>query len=84
MQALDTLLNLPSPILVILLLVMGPLWLSYGFVNASGKGCGSQLAPTDLLASIEIAFWSTEDSEKSSKNREMKNFYKFLKLEAEA
>jgi hypothetical protein len=51
MQALDTFLNLPSP-----------LWLAYGFGDASGEGRGGQLAPTDLLARIEIAFWCTEYS----------------------
>jgi hypothetical protein len=84
MQALHTFLNLPSPIMVILRPVMGPLWLAYGFGDASGEGHGGQLAPTDLLARIEIAFWCTEDSEKSSNIREMKNCYKFLKQEAEA
>jgi hypothetical protein len=36
MQALDTLINLPSPIMVIIRPVMGPLWLAYGFGDASG------------------------------------------------
>jgi hypothetical protein len=84
MQALDTFLNLPSLIMVILRPVMGPLWLDYGFGYASGEGRGGQLDPTDLIARIEIAFWRTEDSEKSSNNREMKNCYKFLKREADA
>jgi hypothetical protein len=84
MQALNTFINLPSPIMVILRPVMGPLWLAYGFGDASGEVRGGQLAPTDLLARIEIAFWCTEDSEKSSKNREMNNCYKFLKRGAEA
>jgi hypothetical protein len=55
MQALDNFLNLPSPIMVILRPVMGPLWLAYGFRDASGEGRGGQLAPTDLLARIEIS-----------------------------
>jgi hypothetical protein len=84
MQALDTFLNLPSPIMVILRPVMGPLWLAYGFGDVPGEGRGGQLAPTDLLARIEIAFWCTEDSEKSSNNHEMKTCYKFLKRDAEA
>jgi hypothetical protein len=69
---------------VILRSVIGPLWLAYGFGDASGEGRGGQLAPTDLLAHIEIAFWCTEDSDKSSNNHEMKNCSKFLKREAEA
>ena len=73
MQALSTLLYLPSPIMVIIFPVMGKLCLSYGFSDASGEVCGDQLDPTNLLACIEISFWCTEDSEKSSKNREMNN-----------
>jgi hypothetical protein len=84
MQALNNFLTLPSPIMVILGPAMGPLWLAYGFGDASGEGRGGQLAPNDLLARIEIAFWFTEDSEKSSNNRQMKNCYKFLKREADA
>ena len=61
------------PIMVIIRPVMGPLWLSYGFSDASGEGCGGQLYITDSLARIEISFWCTEESEKSSKNREMNN-----------
>ena len=57
MQALDTLLNLMSPIMVIIRPVMGPLWLSYGFSDASGEGWGGQLYITDSLARIEISFW---------------------------
>jgi hypothetical protein len=64
MQALYTFINLPSPIMVIIRPVMGPLWLANGFGDASGEGRGGQLAPTALLARIEIAFWCTEDSEK--------------------
>jgi hypothetical protein len=52
MQALNTFLNLPSPIMVILRPVMGPLWLAYGFGDASGEGRGGQLDPTDLLDHI--------------------------------
>jgi hypothetical protein len=84
MQALDTFLNLPSHIMIILHPVMGTLWLAYGFGDASGEGRGGQLDPTDLLARIEITFWCTEDSEKSSNNREMKNCYKVHKREAKA
>ena len=73
MQALNTFLNLPSPIMVIIRPVMGPLCLAYGFSDASGEGCGGQFYITDSLARIEISFWCTEDSEKSSKNREMNN-----------
>ena len=72
-----------STIMVIIHLVIGPLWLDYGSDDASGEGIGGKLAPTDLLARIEIDFWYNEDSEKSAKNGEMKNCYKFLKLEAE-
>jgi hypothetical protein len=70
--------------MVVLCPVMGALWLAYGFGDASGEGRGGQLAPNDLLARIEINFWCTEDLEKSSNNREMKNCYKFLKREAKA
>ena len=62
MQALDTLPKLPAPIMVIIHPVIGPLWISCGFGDASGEGRGGQLAPTDLLACFEIAFWCTEDS----------------------
>ena len=64
MQALSTLLYLPSLIMVISCPVMGTLCLSYGFSDASGEVCGRQLDPTNLLARIEIYFWCTEDSEK--------------------
>ena len=84
MQALGTLLNLPSPIMFILHPIMVPLCLAYSFGDASGEGCGGQLAPTYLLSSIEIYFWCTEDLEKSFKNCEIKNCYNFLNQEAES
>jgi hypothetical protein len=48
-QALDTLFNLPSPIMVIISPVVGPLWLAYGFGDASGEGRGGQLAPREII-----------------------------------
>ena len=84
MQALNTFLNLLSPIMVIIRPIMGRLCLAYDFSDESGEGCGGQLAPTYLLSSIEIYFWCTEDLEKSFKNCEIKNCYNFLNQEAES
>ena len=62
MQALDNILNLPSPIVVILHTVMGALWLACGFSDASGEGRGGQFIPTNLIDRIEITFCCTEYS----------------------
>ena len=83
MNSLYTLLNILSPSMVIIHLVIGPLWIAYGLGDAKGEGSVGQLAPTYLISRIEIYFWCTEDSEKSSNNREMKNCYRFLKRDAE-
>ena len=62
MQELYTLLNLPSPIMVILHPDIGTMWLDYSFGDASGEGCSGKLDPTDLLACTEIYIWCNEDS----------------------
>ena len=62
MQALDTLPKLPAPIMVIIHPVIGPLWISCGFGDASGEGCSGKLDRTDLLACTEIYILCNEDS----------------------
>jgi hypothetical protein len=74
--------NLPSPIMVLLRLVLSALWLAYGFGDASEEGKGYAIQPMEEANEINMGFWCTLESEKSSNNREFRNLRNFITTKA--
>ena len=59
-QAMQHLTNLPSPLMFLLWPVLAPIWVAYGFWDASAEGFCGKYQPISQLLRIHIGFWCTE------------------------
>jgi hypothetical protein len=55
--------------MVLLRLVLSALWLAYGFGDTSEEGKGYAVQPMEEATEIDMGFWCTLESDKSSNNR---------------
>jgi hypothetical protein len=75
MTSLQRPISLPSPILLVLSPVLDPIWVAYGFGDASREGTGRLIVRQSAQDHIRVrmAFWCSEHGEKKSNNSEFRN-----------
>ena len=70
--------------MVLLRPVLAPIWVTYGFGDASTEGFGGKYQPIAQILHIHIVFCCTESYEKKLNKREFHNRCNHVKEEAEA
>jgi hypothetical protein len=75
MTYLQQLISLPSPIMLVMRPVLDPIWVAYGFGDASHEGTGRLIVRQSARdhVCVRMVFWCSEHGEKTSNNCEFRN-----------